>query len=225
MLSNFGKIPDKFLTKKSELDMLLTNDKYIVHNIVPSKNGQIMQVFYSTKSEMHFGGLNTNVAVAAFVTSYARLKLYSHMELLGPRCLYVDTDSMIYVAKINEYDPPLGDYLGELTSEIDPKEGNYIEEFVSAGPKNYAYKLDSGITHCTVKGFTLNHIASLTINYDSIKNIVCDNREKKFTVKQLKFTRDNKEWEINTENIDKMYGFVYDKRILNNDLSTLPYGY
>ena len=174
---------------------------------------------------MHFGGLNTNVAVAAFVTSYARLKLYSHMEKLGKRCLYVDTDSMIYVAKEGEYDPPLGDYLGELTSEIDPKEGNYIDEFVSAGPKNYAYKLDSGITHCTVKGFTLNYIASLTINYDSIKKIVCEDQKKKLNVKQRKFNRNNNEWVVNTEYIDKSYGFVYDKRVLNEDLTTLPYGY
>ena len=92
-------------------------------------------------------------------------------------------------------------------------------------PKNYAYKLDTGVTHCTVKGFTLNHIASLNINYDSIKKIVCDNREQKLQVRQLKFIRDNKNWEINTEYVDKMYGFVYDKRVLNEDLSTLPYGF
>jgi hypothetical protein len=220
-----NKTQHKFLTTKAELDLLLLNDKYVVHNIIPSRNGELMQVFYSTNNEMHFGGLNTNVSVAAFVTSYARLRLYNQMELLGERCLYVDTDSMIYVARPNEYDPPLGDYLGELTSEIDTKEGNYIDEFVSAGPKNYAYKLDTGITHCTVKGFTLNHIASLTINYDSIKQIVCEDQNKKLQVKQLKFTRDNKIWEINTELIDKYYGFVYDKRILNEDLTTLPFGY
>jgi hypothetical protein len=220
-----NKTLHKFVKTKAELHDMLTNDQFIIHNIEPSQNGQIMQVFYSYASEMHYGGINTNVAVAAFVTSYARLKLYKYMDLLGERCLYVDTDSIIYVSKPGEYDPPLGDYLGEFTNEIDAKEGNYIDEFVSAGPKNYAYKLDTGITHCTVKGFTLNHIASLSINYDSIKNIVCEDRTKKLNVRQVKFTRNNKLWEIYTENIDKLYGFVYDKRILYDNLTTKPYGF
>ena len=68
-----------------------------------------------------------------------------------------------------EYKPSLGDYLGEFTNEIDPKEGSFITTFVSAGAKNYAYELDSGLAKFTVKGFTLNHIASLKVNYSTIK--------------------------------------------------------
>ena len=45
-----------------------------------------------------------------------------------------------------------------FTNEIKPKDGKNIIEFVSAGPKNYAYKLDSGKTNALVKGFALNHI-------------------------------------------------------------------
>ncbi len=118
------------------------------------------------------GGLNTNVCVASFVTSYGRLRLYDEIDKLGKRVLYFDTDSIIFVSRDGEYEPKLGSYLGEFTNEIDPKDGEYIIEFVSAGPKNYAYKLNTGVTKCVVKGINLNHIASLTINYDSIKEIV-----------------------------------------------------
>lgn len=112
-----------------------------------------------------------------------------------------------------------------MTDEIDKKLGNFIQTFVSAGPKNYCYKLDTGNTYCCVKGFTLNYIATLVINYDSIKDIVCNDREKKLNVKQLKFIRNTKDWSISTEIIDKNYSFVYDKRILNENLTTNPYGY
>ncbi len=40
-----------------------------------------------------------------------------------------------------------GDYLGTLTNEMDSKEGREIVEFASPGPKNYTFKLDSGIKH------------------------------------------------------------------------------
>ena len=70
------------------------------------------------------------------------------MEQLGERLLYVDTDSLIYVDRGNEHNPPpppLGDLLGELTNELDCKEVNckekvcsnnhYITQFVCSGPK------------------------------------------------------------------------------------------
>ena len=37
---------------------------------------------------MHWGSNQTNVAIAAFVTSQARLKLNSEMKLLGDRVMY-----------------------------------------------------------------------------------------------------------------------------------------
>ena len=40
------------------------------------------------------------------------------------------------------YAPQLDDYLGRFTNEIKQKDGKYIQEFISAGPKNYGYKLD-----------------------------------------------------------------------------------
>ena len=93
-----------------------------------------IQVEWQYKDDCEPEDNKTNIYLATFTTCWAKLKLYSVLEQLGRRVLYYDTDSIIYVCRPNEYDPPLGDYLGELTDKL----GN--GEFVSGGPKNYAYK-------------------------------------------------------------------------------------
>jgi hypothetical protein len=86
--------------------------------------------------------------------------------------LYCDTDSIIFVQK--ESEPPLiecGEYLGDLQSELKP--GECIQEFVSGGPKNYAYRAlnvrDVAKTVCKVRGITLNYNASKLVNFDVFK--------------------------------------------------------
>ena len=174
---------------------------------------------------MNNDGLSTNLVLASFVTAYGRLKLLSELHKLNDRVLYCDTDSIFFTFKEADYMPELGDYLGDFTNELDPKDGDYIQEFISAGPKNYGYVTNTGKSHITVKGFSLNYIASQTIHYDSIKEIVLDDQAKKLMVDQYKFKRDKTTWNVYTEKIKKQYGFVYDKRILLDDLTTLPYGY
>ena len=116
----------------------------------------------------------TNEFIAAFVACGSRLHLYAHLDKLGERTLYCDTDSVIYVQKDDE--PPLvqcGDALGDMTSEL---EGEYISEFVSWGPKNYAYKLCNSMNGevkrvCKVRGITLNYNASQLVHLDTIKDL------------------------------------------------------
>ena len=70
--------------------------------------------------------------------------------------MYQDTDSVVFLTRSGEWEPPTGDYLGQLTDEVDPKDGNYIATFVTGGCKNYAYTLDTGKTVMKVRGITLN---------------------------------------------------------------------
>ncbi|GFR04072.1 uncharacterized protein TNCT_170661 [Trichonephila clavata] len=111
---------------------------------------------------------STNIFIAAFTTCHARLKLYSEIEKLNESVLYFDTDSIIYKSDgIN--DPPLGNFLGEFTDELN---GGTITSFVTGGPKNYAYKLSDGSEVCKIRGFTLNFQNSLVLNYNSVKELV-----------------------------------------------------
>ena len=97
----------------------------------------------------------TNVFLATFTTCWARLELYNVLEKVGHRVLYYDTDSIIYVSKPDCYDPPLGDYLGQLTNEL--KDDSYITEFASGGPKNYTFTTSTGKQVCKIRGFSLNY--------------------------------------------------------------------
>ena len=85
--------------------------------------------------------------------------------------------------------------------------------------------MDNGKSSCTVKGISLNYISSLVLNFESIRDIVLNDRKKRLRVEQLKFSRNKNNWFIKTDIVSKMYGFVYDKRILLDSFYTLPYGY
>jgi hypothetical protein len=73
---------------------------------------------------------HTNEVLGAYVTAGARLRLYHFLE----RVQESDTDSIIFVQK--EIEPALiecGDSLCDMQNKL--KTGEYIEEFVSGGPK------------------------------------------------------------------------------------------
>lgn len=226
---NNNKIKTKIIFDFQEWNEMLINAKngqYIIHD-VDFTSQKYMICYYSFNKDFFEGCLTGNIPIAAFVTCHARLKLLSEMQKLGKRLLYCDTDSLIYLSDTSQiqYEPKLGDYLGELTNEIDSKDGNFIQELVASGPKSYAYMTDIGHQKSVIKGFTLNYIASLKLNFDSIKNIVLEDSAKQISVEQTKFTRNKTTWDITTTQIQKMYSFVYDKRVLFDDLTTLPYGF
>jgi len=59
--------------------------------------------------------------------------------------MYCDTDSVIYIQPRGETQMiETGDILGNMTSELRPSEA--ISEFVSGGPKNYAYRVLDSVT-------------------------------------------------------------------------------
>jgi len=201
---------------------------YIIHDVNIS-NPDVIQVSYSEQKDMHLGTNQTNVPLAAFVTCYARLKLYKYLSILERRVLYFDTDLVVFISdpefsKSLDH-PQLGDYLGEFTDELS---GKFIHTFISHGPKNYAKYLSDGTSECCVKGISLNYIASQVCNADSMKALLLNEikyEERQLAVSQLKFTRDKKNWEILSYELEKSHGLVYDKRKLLADFTTLPYGY
>ena len=170
---------------------------------------------------------NTNVCVAAYVTAYGRLELYRHMEKLQSRLLYADTDSCILISPRDVRKETLrtGDALGDLTDELKP--GEHIVEFVSGGPKCYAYRTSTGREKVTVKGITLNSRNSGVVTFDLLKEIVLgEGRKSVHVVDPNRFVRNFKERTIHTEPMAKIFRQVYTKRrILSDNISTVPFGY
>ncbi|PIK46161.1 hypothetical protein BSL78_16982 [Apostichopus japonicus] len=165
MLNSFwGKFGQRSDLEKTEVvtnvsrlyELIQDSDKTDVRNI-RLINEEILEVCYKEYQEFAQPNARVNVVIAAFTTCHARLRLYDVLDRLQERVLYFDTDSIIYVTKPGEWEPPTGDYLGDLTNEIDPKDGQFIASFCTGGPKNYAYTLDSGMSVCKVRGITLNY--------------------------------------------------------------------
>ena len=190
-------------------------------------NDNAIEVHYKSVDEFVQQNNKVNVVVAAFTTAYARLKLYDLLDLLQERVLYYDTDSVIYVHKPGKPDPPLGNYLGDLTDELN---GDYITSFVSGGPKNYAYRTKKGKTETKIRGITLDHAATGKLNHDVVRALVhlhvnCDTDAKVTVDIPFKITRDKKEKKIVTKKMKKDYRIVYNKRVITENYTTLPYGY
>ncbi len=214
----------EFVRDRKRFYELLYDDRYLIHQEYFEEDSNLLQVIFSEKEEFHLGNDRTNVIVASFVTTYARLRLFDELDKLGERVLYFDTDSIFYIHKEDEYNPSLGDYLGQFTDELDPEDGNYIEEFVSTGPKSYAYRTDTGKQHCTIKGITFNTLASLILTFDQLKKII-DDQTKIEKVPQLVFVRKRFTNEVSTVIREKVFRFTYTKRIINSDFSTSPFGF
>ncbi|KAG8176819.1 hypothetical protein JTE90_003447 [Oedothorax gibbosus] len=121
-------------------------------------------------------------------------------------------------------DPPLGNFLGEFTDELD---GETITKFISGGPKNYSYITSSRKSVCKIRDFTLNYTNSLVLNFDAMDNLIktMDHNTTIPIINDRKICRDAKKRRIfNWEEI-KRYGIVYNKRVIQKDWDTLPYGY
>ncbi|RZC37790.1 hypothetical protein BDFB_013942 [Asbolus verrucosus] len=77
--------------------------------------------------------------------------------------------------------PRTDNFLGQLTDEIQEYGlGSYISEFVSDGPKNYSFNVfilnreRKNVTVCKVKGITLNYKNSKIVNFESMRDMVCN---------------------------------------------------
>ena len=205
---------------------LLYSDEFEVSD-VRIVNENMVEVQYRNTDEFAAQNDKVNVVIAAFTTAYARLKLYDLLDLLQERALYYDTDSVIYVHKSGKPEPPLGNYLGELTDELN---GDYITTFISGGPKNYTYCTKNGKTDTKIRGITLDYTTLKKLNPDVVRALVhlhvnCKTEAKVTINIPFKITRDKKEKDIITKKTKKDYRIVYDKRVITENYGTLPYGY
>ena len=182
----------------------------------------LVQMQYDKKGEFGCESGFASVVHADFVTAFARLKLYDRLEPLQDRVLYFDTDSIIYVTRPGDTALPLGDYLGDLTSELPP--GDSIQKFVSTGPKSYGYQTRHGKTEIKCKGIPLTVTSSEKVNFESMVSLVSgQERQIQVTLPQ-QIRRDPKHRQLKTVDVEKVFQVVYDKRV-RRGMKTVPYGY
>jgi hypothetical protein len=190
-------------------------------------NEQMIRLEHETDEEWCTPSSFKNIFIACMTTTYARMKLYTVLDQLQTRALYSDTDSVIFTCKAGEEMPSLGDFLGELTSELN--HDDHIVEFVSTGPKAYAYVTEKGQTSVKLKGFSLNYILnyinSQKIHFESMRQNILFDRQTIEILETNKICRDKNTLKIYNVSQSKKYGMVYDKRVLHKDLTTTPYGY
>ncbi|XP_031338143.1 uncharacterized protein LOC116167047 [Photinus pyralis] len=214
-----------------EFYSMMTNPSMDINSVLPV-NEDTLLVNWEFKEETYNPLSTVNVVLAAYTTAHARLKLYEYLERLEERVLYYDTDSIIYVSAPGQYEPPLGQYLGELTDELEEEGvGSYIKEFVSGGPKNYAYKAWSSskqcdVTVCKVKGISLTYKTSQLINFDKIRDMVLEKEETEPILVSSKLITRTAEHNVLTMNTSKLYRLNSTKRCFSSiDGSSRPYGF
>ena len=236
----------KVVYSAAEFNAIVFNDEYELGIIdrLPYHD-YAWQITFKLKSDyMKEEPRNTNVYVAAFTTTLARIKLWKELHKLGKRVLYYDTDSIIYKTGPGEEDLERGPYLGELTNELE--EGRHITEFVSTGPKSYAYRDNKGAQMIKFKGIskTLHNVGKVKLETmlqcvdDAVVRLPQNQND------QNSMADDSEPFQLSGEDaprnmifhIDqfgriktkfqiKTYRMVYNKRYIGENYVTYPFGY
>jgi hypothetical protein len=86
---NTNKVQHKTIRDINTWLKMLDDDRHIIPNVeIYNSTCPCLQVFFSYNDEFHTGDNKTNVALAAFVTTYGRIHLYKELAKLGKRVLY-----------------------------------------------------------------------------------------------------------------------------------------
>lgn len=191
----------------------------------------VIQVSWENEDLMVEENLQANIFIACFTTCAARLKLYGCLEKLGTedgftRPLYMDTDSVFYVTRPGEEELPIGDFLGDLTDELEI--GDHITHFVAAGPKQYAYLTAKGNHTCKIRGFSLNYTNAKLLNFESLLRLITNKHDTEgsiVTENKSKISRLKYKQVIYNRHELKKYKIVFDKRCILEDFQTIPFGF
>ena len=230
---NLRKTSTQTVTTPAHLYALVSDPTLDVTNVRICTD-EVLEVCYQKNDDETVENGRTNIFIACFTTCYARLKLYSYLKRLGQQVLYFDTDSVIYSHVGDEPCLENGDFLSDLTDELEP--GQTIADFTSGGPKNYGYRTLADKTECKVRGFSLHNLrGSAQLNYDVLRANVLeeltdpledDARRNVAVTNPHFFTRDAATKQLRVVPRDKQYGLVFDKRVVDTvTFQSYPYGY
>ena len=152
----FGQNPkvkhSEYIDNERDFYKVILNDK-IEQISLSFLNDSMVYANYETKNEFLKVNYNTNIYIACFTSSWARLRLYNMLEKLDKNVCYCDTNSVVYIESEQTkeiVDKYVGDGLGDWTDE---SENNHMEFWCAAQAKDYGYLLNNGNSKGKVKGF------------------------------------------------------------------------
>uniref|UniRef100_A0A914I695 DNA-directed DNA polymerase n=1 Tax=Globodera rostochiensis TaxID=31243 RepID=A0A914I695_GLORO len=221
----------------------LLNDEKIEISSIDQLTEKFWMVCYKAKDEHVVEHDTSNVAIALWTTSAARIHLLDSLQKVfcvpggtwreDTRVLYMDTDSIFYEYETALGDPlPGGEQLGELADEYPH---HTIVEFVCAGPKAYALWLRDNTTgedqyKMKLRGITLDSDACQQINYAKMKQMILEkwgavDNYCNFHYPSKNF-RITKKGEIFTVPLDKRFNPTVNKGVIrDHGLRVVPFGY
>ena len=243
----WGKLAEKLnkpmthLCRTVEEILTIANDPQLEILGEIAVGDESLQITFKHKDDETSRVGDTSVAVAAYVTSYARLMLLEAIEKIERqggegRVLYYDTDSIVFVEKDGENLHPCGNILGQLTDEIlsltnDPHA--YIKTAVFAAPKSYGLQIVNKEgkkikTILKTRGITRHAAAASFFTFDTYRTLVDDavsGVHSSVNVPQSTIRSDKRQNMFTVENT-KRIRVVSDKRvIIKETYDTLPYGH
>lgn len=257
--SLYGKLCQKeknmntsVLNNRDDLLFYVNSDMHEIMDIYcPNENYSLLTWKYcedADKKSVNIGKLNTmkNICVTSGIqtTATARLHLLTEIEKLGDRCLYMDTDSMIFIEKKGCYMPKLSPAIGGLCDDIEryrEKGSSFtpvIVEVCIIAPKTYAFKVmvdvNKYIHIVKCKGLQLDSDLLGQVNMQTMKSYLLGENYTK--MKDDYFYHDKiqtkkqrisclKNFRIVTRDEYKQFGFTFDKRVVGENLITYPYGF
>eukprot|EP00854_Cymbomonas_tetramitiformis_P016494 gene16494-19584_t len=190
-----NKAKSKVIQNPGEFYNTISNKRYdCKYEFIGSEENEMVLMNFTENSEVFADTrFSTNEVLAAFITSYGRLKLYELMEVVGyDNVLYFDTDSIIYTETEENYHVYHGTgyrqpWLGYLKCELQEleKEHGKCVEFLSTGPKSYSLKFSDGYCMTKIKGFSLSVDNLQHINHDVMKDMILNQRNEPVKMNNL----------------------------------------
>ena len=112
---------------------------------------------------------------------------------------------------------------------LGPTFGHWIVELVSCGAKNYANFLNTSEVVCKVRGFSLKFSASQIVNLKSMEKALYawknkENFPEMVTVRTM-IMHNKLSAVVYTAKIPKQYRVVYNKHLVTDDFTAVPYSY
>ena len=112
--------------------------------------------------------------------------------------------------------------MGDFQSELRP--GEFIQYFACGGPKCYAYQTNLGSQVFKAKGLRIDQSNKDIFQLKNLQRMVRDPSIKFKVYNPFYIHRPRGQYALISKELGKTFQYTYDKRMLLDDYSTVPYG-